>query len=93
MTVPKTAALGCNVFLGDGGHDYEIAKADLFNVLDRHRDKVIMDDVCKNADHCAGPNRAWNEAVSEGLCREMHRWEDSEGRRGWAAGRCYSASK
>lgn len=96
VTVPRTAALGCDVFFVDGGHDYEIAKADLFNVLDRHADKnavVIMDDVCTNADYCAGPNRAWNEAVSEGLCREMHRWEDSEGPRSWAVGHCYSASK
>tara|TARA_A100001015_G_C15029464_1_gene732356 strand:- start:696 stop:1364 length:669 start_codon:yes stop_codon:yes gene_type:complete len=62
----------------DGGHDYNIAKADLMNC--RHLAKssksiVIMDDTTfpnnKECEWNVGPNRAWKEAKDAGIVKEL----------------------
>jgi hypothetical protein len=57
--------LACDVIVVDGGHDYEVAKADLqsmraFARSPRHL--LIMDDTPCVAYYCDGPNRAWRES-------------------------------
>ncbi len=57
----------------DGGHDYEIASADVRNVLPliHPAGLVVMDDLCPWKPWGAGPVRAWSEAKQEGLIREV----------------------
>jgi len=53
----------------DGGHDYEVVRADLLNfrALSDDRTVVIMDDLTPWWRWGQGPTRAWQEAVREGL--------------------------
>jgi Methyltransferase domain len=53
----------------DGGHDYEVVRADLLNfrALSNDRTVVIMDDLTPWWRWGQGPTRAWQEAVREGL--------------------------
>jgi hypothetical protein len=100
-TVPEFTA--CNpgvrfdvVFI-DGGHDYEIAKADITNMKPLCTDTtvVVMDDLTPWLDWGAGPTRAWTEAIQEGIVRQEQLFKDGEpvdvieppGKRIWAVGR------
>jgi predicted O-methyltransferase YrrM len=53
----------------DGGHDYEVARADLLNfqAMSHEHTIVIMDDVTPWWRWGEGPTRAWQEAVEMGL--------------------------
>lgn len=61
----------------DGGHDYEVAKADLENCLRlaAHNDSwIIMDDTIYvpmwEKDYSKGPTKVWIEAVSTGTIKD-----------------------
>ena len=70
----------------DGGHDYEVANADIINCSYlAHKDTiVVVDDIVKNNSwdrgYTVGPKRAWQEAISNGLVTEMESFD-------WAPGR------
>jgi hypothetical protein len=72
-TVPAFAArnpgLRFDLVFIDGGHDYEVAKADLMNMMPLCTDTtvVIMDDLMPEWPFGEGPTRAWDEAIDEGL--------------------------
>lgn len=85
-TVPalseKETSTRYDVIFIDGGHDYEIARADLRNCSAfAHRGEqnkktlVIVDDVVKNPEGqmewTLGPSRAWKEACESGLVQEI----------------------
>ena len=56
----------------DGGHDYEVARADLanFRTMSHARTIVVMDDMTPWWKWGEGPTRAWNEAVAAGTIVE-----------------------
>ena len=56
----------------DGGHDYEVARADLNHcrLLATNRSVVIIDDLIPHKSWGAGPARAWIDAQREGLIHE-----------------------
>ena len=66
-TVPQAPPLNCDVFLVDGGHDVETAKADLFNIQKHVNPStlVVMDDVYCQQSWCQGPTKAWKEALTQ----------------------------
>jgi predicted O-methyltransferase YrrM len=70
----------------DGGHDYEIAKADMENCFHlAHKDTiVILDDTIFREDWEAGwtigPTRTWTEHLKENKVVELNRREYSSGR-------------
>jgi predicted O-methyltransferase YrrM len=91
-TVPKFKASNPEVAFDlvfiDGGHAYEIARADLVNMHELASDStaVIMDDLVPQFAFGAGPTKAWNDAIIEGLVRQEERVRDGR-MRGWALGR------
>jgi predicted O-methyltransferase YrrM len=100
-TVPRYADQNGEVMLDlvfvDGGHDFGTASADLRNLrrLAHDRTLVVMDDLMPWEAFGAGPNRAWAEAVREGLVVEIERVQDGvvvdriepTAERAWALGR------
>lgn len=56
----------------DGGHDYDVARADLFNcqALAAERALVVMDDLVPSEAFGKGPVRAWEEAATAGIIAE-----------------------
>jgi hypothetical protein len=61
----------------DGGHDYEVASADLHNCWNLARGAfVIMDDLLGWTTWGAGPVRAWAEACSTGLVNALQLVQD-----------------
>jgi predicted O-methyltransferase YrrM len=56
----------------DGGHDYEVAKADIENCerLSTSRTLVVMDDLVPQEEWGVGPVRAWREAQAQGRVHE-----------------------
>ena len=70
----------------DGGHTYDIAKADVENcaMLSHSRTLVLVDDVVHTdrlvAEYTVGPTRAWDEAVASGKMIELGRSEYCHGR-------------
>lgn len=80
----------------DGGHQYEVAQADLANVCALCTDEtvVIMDDLCPWRSYGAGPARAWGDAVRSGVVRQDALFKDGKptkvierpGKRAWAIG-------
>ena len=60
----------------DGGHDYEIAIADLINCkkLSHSNTILIMDDIVKDermsAGYTIGPTKAWNNCISNNIILE-----------------------
>lgn len=81
----------------DGGHQYEVARADLLNLqpLSRRGAAVVMDDVVPGRRWGDGPARAWNELVTERLIVEEELFQDGarvtkttpDAVRAWALGR------
>lgn len=81
-----------DVIFIDGGHDYEIAKADLENCqqLSNNNTLVILDDVVRTTPEPwnEGPTRAWEEMVAEGKIIELENtYKTFTGSRGLVAGR------
>ena len=70
----------------DGGHLYEVAKADLLNCKKlSHKDTiVIMDDTINKKDwereYTIGPTRAWNEGIKSGLITQISSLDFEPGR-------------
>src|SRR5258708_245435 len=81
----------------DGGHEYEVASADLTNMrqLASERTAVIMDDLTPWLKFGIGPAQAWTEAINRGAVRQEELFKDGEpvevleppGARAWALGR------
>lgn len=86
-----------DLFFIDGGHDYEVAKADILNVMPlcTADTAVIIDDLTPWLKWGEGPSRAWNEAISDGLVQQDEVFKDGRqvsvieppGKRVWALGR------
>jgi len=70
----------------DGGHDYEIAYADLINCrnLSNKDTIVIMDDIVKNpayvVNYTIGPSMAWNKLIELNMMKEISHSDYSKGR-------------
>jgi predicted O-methyltransferase YrrM len=62
----------------DGGHDYDVARADLANILPLIRPSglIVMDDLTPWRTYGAGPYRAWSEAKQRGLISELELLQD-----------------
>ena len=62
----------------DGGHTYEVAKADIVNMqpLCRPGAAVIMDDLVPWQKYGKGPSRAWAEALEEGIITQEELMKD-----------------
>jgi predicted O-methyltransferase YrrM len=81
----------------DGGHAYEVAKADIANMkpLCTEKTVVVMDDLMPWRRWGTGPTRAWTEAIREGIIRQDELFKDGKpadvieppGKRSWALGR------
>jgi predicted O-methyltransferase YrrM len=71
----------------DGGHSYEVARADLLNLreLSSESTAVIMNDLVPRYAFGVGPTWAWNNAIVDGLVRQNERVRDSR-MRSWALG-------
>jgi predicted O-methyltransferase YrrM len=80
----------------DGGHDYEVAHADIMNMrrLSSDTTAIVMDDLVPWASYGAGPTKAWEEAVGNGFVRQEELFQDGQcvekaqppGVRAWALG-------
>lgn len=71
-TLPRATHLRgkCDVLIVDGGHSYDVAKADLHNfhqMANPERHLVIVDDVPQYKPVTA----AWNRAKAAGVVREL----------------------
>jgi predicted O-methyltransferase YrrM len=70
----------------DGGHDYEIAKADLWNCkqLANPKTVVVLDDTIYRPDWTApwtiGPTQVWTEALQSGFITEIARYDFGAGK-------------
>jgi predicted O-methyltransferase YrrM len=75
-----------DVIFIDGGHDYDIAYADLINCRELAHSEtiVIMDDIVKNpsyhAGYTIGPTNAWNDLVNSNMLLEISHTDYSFGR-------------
>jgi predicted O-methyltransferase YrrM len=100
-TVPSFAAenpdVRFDVAFIDGGHEYEVAKADIDNMraLCSPDTAVIMDDLTPWQSWGKGPHQAWGEAIEAGAVSQTEMFKDGEpvdvleppGVRAWALGR------
>ncbi len=64
----------------DGGHDYDVAAADLLNcqALAKPSGLVLMDDLRSWETWGIGPVRAWDEAKQGGMVEELQLVQDGE---------------
>ncbi len=84
-------------FFIDGGHDYEVASADIRNARSVCREgaAIVMDDLVPWLPWGAGPTRAWEEALAAGAIRQEELVQDGmrvekvtePAGRAWALGR------
>ena len=80
----------------DGGHDYEVAKADIANMRQfcTEETAVVIDDLTPWLAWGEGPMRAWTEAINTGIVRQEEMYKDGKpvdvmeppGKRSWALG-------
>jgi len=81
-TVPAYAAANpgkvFDLFYIDGGHDYDVAMADITNSgrLCSPKTVVLMDDLEPDHKWGAGPALAWRDAIAEGIVEETALIED-----------------
>jgi predicted O-methyltransferase YrrM len=101
QTVPQFAAENPDVLFDlvfvDGGHEYDVAKADLMNMrrLSSGDTAVIMDDLVPWLFYGEGPAQVWHEAIRDGIVCQQELFQDGEpvesvnppGIRAWALGR------
>jgi predicted O-methyltransferase YrrM len=95
-TVPRHGG-GFDLVYVDGGHEYEIATADIANArgLAKPGGLVVVDDLVPWYPWGEGPYRAWREAVADGLIEPIESVVDGRvvdvieepGDRAWATGR------
>jgi predicted O-methyltransferase YrrM len=69
----------------DGGHSYDVAKADILNCKElAHSDTiVVVDDVsnyCINSSWAEGPTKVWNEMIENELIRQISHEDYAIGR-------------
>ena len=64
----------------DGGHQYEVARADLLNfrAMSHEHTLVIMDDLTPWLRWGRGPSRVWNEALEAGLVVQESMYKNGE---------------
>ena len=64
----------------DGGHDYEVAKADLLNfqAMSHNHTIVIMDDLTPWWRFGRGPTKVWQEALQVGLITQAGLYTDGQ---------------
>ncbi|PRI16598.1 class I SAM-dependent methyltransferase [Mycobacterium shigaense] len=84
----------------DGGHDYEVARADILNMrrLCDGRTALVMDDLVPWRSYGAGPTKAWEEVIEGELVHQDELIQDGvrvaearpPGDRVWALGRYVS---
>lgn len=100
VCVPKYARenpdLRFDLVFIDGGHEYEIAKADIMNMMPMctASTAVIIDDLTPWLRWGKGPTRAWMEAIEGGFVRQEELFKDGlrvsviepPGKRVWALG-------
>ncbi len=105
-TVPDFArqnpGLAFDLVFIDGGHTYEVARADLQNMLPLCHSKtaVIIDDLTPWRRWGKGPTKAWSEAIRDGIIQQDELFNDGKavekiappGKRVWALGRYLTAS-
>lgn len=80
----------------DGGHTYDVAKADLLNmqILSNSQTSLVMDDIIPWREFGKGPTRAWTEMIGDGLVIQKELMRDGikidaiqpPGKRIWALG-------
>lgn len=76
MFIKNNSDTKFDIIFIDGGHDYEIAIADLINCknLSHNNTILIMDDIVKeenmSAGYTIGPTKAWNECISNNIITE-----------------------
>ena len=80
----------------DGGHDYEVARADVINMkaMCDEQTAVIIDDLTPWLKWGKGPTRAWTEGIEAGYIRQTEIFQDGRqvttpeppGKRVWALG-------
>jgi predicted O-methyltransferase YrrM len=81
----------------DGGHTYELAKADLLNMRSFATEDTVLvtDDLTPWKPWGEGPTKAWSEMVSRGLVRQLELYRDGHkvtsieppGDRSWVMGK------
>lgn len=86
----------------DGGHEFEVAQADIKNMLELSHSKtaVIIDDLTPWNRWGKGPTKAWSEAIREGVIQQDELFNDGKaaekieppGKRIWAMGRYLTAA-
>lgn len=100
VTVPEYARdnpdIRFDVVFIDGGHDYQTAKADITNMraLSTPETVVIMDDLVPWFAYGVGPAKAWTDAITEGVLKQVEVFKDGKpvdelkppGLRCWALG-------
>jgi predicted O-methyltransferase YrrM len=100
-TVPAFKAQNPNAYFDvvfiDGGHRYEVAKADILNMKPLSTDKtvILLDDLVPWTRYGRGPHRAWTEALADGIAHQDELFQDRKrvevakppGLRCWALGR------
>ncbi|HPX36854.1 MAG TPA: class I SAM-dependent methyltransferase [Mycobacterium sp.] len=99
-TVPEFAGenpdLRFDLVFIDGGHAYEVARADIMNMMPMCTAKtlVVIDDLTPWLKWGKGPHRAWTEAIEAGFVRQTEVFKDGvkvdaiepPGKRVWALG-------
>ncbi|MFI6096480.1 O-methyltransferase [Lentzea sp. NPDC051213] len=96
-TLPAYEAGQFDLVFVDGGHEYEVAAADIRNAarIAKPNGLVIVDDLVPWYPWGIGPTQAWEEAVGDGLIDPIESFVDGQpvefiaepGDRAWALGR------